>query len=117
MSHIVPVEFNWSANCIDGDEFAAIVAAFLKDDTQEWQRLCKAAEIIHIADVRGRHCPVPVREMRALLTAVSFGERIVLITDDPVAPLDIRHAAMQDGHYMRHSILVSPAEAFLIERA
>ncbi|NTJ61198.1 hypothetical protein G6M50_01535 [Agrobacterium rhizogenes] len=117
MSDIRPVEFDWSDECIDEADLQAIVDAYLRSDRERKDALCAAAGIAYIADTRGLRCPFPVREMRSVLISMSYGDKIVLLTDDPVAKIDIPHAVMEDSNYLRVRIGIETAEVFLIEKS
>ncbi|ADM10053.1 hypothetical protein PB2503_10004 [Parvularcula bermudensis HTCC2503] len=52
-------------------------------------------------DLRGLRCPLPVLRLEATLRAAAPGTRIELSTDDPLAKIDIPHAARQGGHECR----------------
>lgn len=117
MSTIRPVEFDWSDECIDKADLQLIIDSYLLSDRQKKDALCAAAGIGYIADTRGLRCPFPVREMRSVLVSMSDGDKIVLLTDDPVAKIDIPHAVMEDSNYLRVRISVGTAEVFLIEKS
>ena len=61
--------------------------------------------------------PFPVREMRSVLVSLRGGEQIILLTDDPVARIDIPHGVMQDSNYLRVRFSIENAEIFLIEKS
>ncbi|TIX90839.1 sulfurtransferase TusA family protein [Rhizobium sp. P44RR-XXIV] len=117
MSGIRPVEFDWSDTCIDDDDLQAVVDAHLRSDQKLQASLCAAAGIGYIADTRGLRCPFPVREMRSVMVSMSQGDRVILLTDDPVAKIDIPHAVMEDSNYLRVRIIVQTADVFLIEKS
>ena len=50
-----------------------------------------------IADLRGFRCPLPVLKTRVRLRAMAPGERIVVLTDDPLAGIDIPCFCRQNG--------------------
>ena len=49
-------------------------------------------------DALGLRCPLPVLKLEASLRRAAPGARLALRTDDPVAVLDVPHAARQGGH-------------------
>lgn len=116
-SAIRAVEFDWSESCIDETELQFVLNAYLSGDREKQEDLCAAAGIVYIADTRGLRCPFPVREMRSVLVSLRGGEQIILLTDDPVARIDIPHGVMQDSNYLRVRFSIENAEIFLIEKS
>jgi len=53
-----------------------------------------------LLDARGLKCPLPVLKARKRLQAMRAGEVLTVLADDPVAPLDLEHLALEDGHAM-----------------
>lgn len=49
-------------------------------------------------DALGFRCPVPVIKLEAALRQAGAGERIAIRTDDPIAAVDVPHAARTGGH-------------------
>ena len=49
-------------------------------------------------DARGLRCPLPVLRLEAVLRRMRGGERVVIRTDDPIAKVDVPHAAASGGH-------------------
>ena len=49
-------------------------------------------------DALGLRCPLPVLKLEAALRRAPPGHRIAVRTDDPVATLDVPHAAKSGGH-------------------
>lgn len=49
-------------------------------------------------DALGLRCPLPVLKLEARLRALAAGTRLAVRTDDPVATLDVPHAALSGGH-------------------
>ncbi|WP_415085993.1 sulfurtransferase TusA family protein [Labrys sp. (in: a-proteobacteria)] len=114
---IVPVEFGWSASCISELELHAILDAYFSSNTACQRTLSADANIGCIVDTRGLRCPFPVREMRSAFMSLSKGARIVLLTDDPVAAIDIPHAVMQDSNHLRLRTRTGNVDVFLVERS
>jgi tRNA 2-thiouridine synthesizing protein A len=50
-----------------------------------------------ILDLRGLKCPLPALFARRRLQRAKAGETIVVLTDDPLAPVDIPHMCTQEG--------------------
>lgn len=49
-------------------------------------------------DARGFSCPIPVIKMEAALRELEFGEKLLVISDDPIAVIDIPHFCSEGGH-------------------
>ncbi len=49
-------------------------------------------------DARGHRCPTPTLRLRRRLAAVAEGAVVVLLTDDPMARIDVPHFASAAGH-------------------
>ncbi len=52
-------------------------------------------------DARGLCCPLPVIRMEAALRRLPAGGRLKILSDDPVAAVDIPHFAREGGHACR----------------
>lgn len=69
-----------------------------------------------VLDARGLRCPLPVIRMEAVLQRLAPGATIKILSDDPVAAVDIPHFAKEGGH----SCEALPAEGgicvFLVTR-
>ena len=48
-------------------------------------------------DLRGLRCPLPVLRTRKALRGMAPGARIVVLTNDPLAAIDIPHALRESG--------------------
>jgi tRNA 2-thiouridine synthesizing protein A len=49
-------------------------------------------------DLRGLKCPLPALMARKALRAAEVGAKICVITDDPMAPVDVPHMCRQEGY-------------------
>ena len=49
-------------------------------------------------DLRGLKCPLPALMARRALHALAPGRAIVILTDDPMAPIDVPHMCRQEGY-------------------
>ena len=54
-------------------------------------------------DARGLLCPLPVLRLRKALERLAPGERLALLTSDPMAVVDVPHFCGQAGHVMVQS--------------
>lgn len=48
-------------------------------------------------DLRGLKCPLPALMARKRLKAAAAGDEIRVVTDDPMAPIDVPHMCRQEG--------------------
>jgi tRNA 2-thiouridine synthesizing protein A len=53
-----------------------------------------AAEIL---DLRGLKCPLPALFAKRALERAAPGAEIEIVTDDPLAPIDVPHMCRQEG--------------------
>ena len=51
-----------------------------------------------LLDATGLLCPMPVIRMEALLRRAQPGDQIRILTDDPIATIDIPHFCAEGGH-------------------
>ena len=49
-------------------------------------------------DLRGLKCPLPALMARRRLNAMAAGETLTVLTDDPMAPIDVPHMCRQEGY-------------------
>lgn len=49
-------------------------------------------------DLRGLKCPMPALLARRALERASPGETLEVVTDDPMAPIDMPHMCHQEGY-------------------
>lgn len=49
-------------------------------------------------DATGLLCPLPVLKARKRLKALGAGDRLIVLTDDPAALIDIPHFCTEAGH-------------------
>lgn len=54
-------------------------------------------QIDDILDLRGLKCPLPSLLARRALRRAPAGTNLTLLTDDPLAPIDIPHMCRQEG--------------------
>jgi tRNA 2-thiouridine synthesizing protein A len=50
-----------------------------------------------LIDARGHRCPVPTLRLRRALEEAAPGSRVRLLTDDPLARIDVPHFAASAG--------------------
>lgn len=51
-------------------------------------------------DALGLLCPLPVLRLRKRLLALGPGAVVAIVTDDPVAVIDIPHFCAEHGHHL-----------------
>ena len=52
----------------------------------------------HLLDATGLKCPLPVLKARRRISEIASGETLVVLADDPAAPLDFAHFCEVGGH-------------------
>ena len=67
-------------------------------------------------DATGLLCPLPVLKARKRLLALSSGQILRLITDDPAAVVDVPHFCAESGHALIATAENGRAQEFFIER-
>ena len=67
-------------------------------------------------DARGLICPLPVLRLRKRLTELGKGAELTILTDDPVAVIDIPHFCVQEGHELLASRVQDGARFFRVRR-
>jgi tRNA 2-thiouridine synthesizing protein A len=50
-----------------------------------------------LLDLSGLKCPLPALMARRALMAAEAGAEIEILTDDPMAPIDVPHMCRQEG--------------------
>ena len=55
-------------------------------------------------DLTGLKCPLPVLKARRQISQMSAGGILVVIADDPAAPLDFDHFCQTGGHVLLESV-------------
>jgi tRNA 2-thiouridine synthesizing protein A len=53
--------------------------------------------MVRTLDLRGLRCPLPVLKQEAAMRRMLPGERLLVIADDPLAKVDLPHAARSAG--------------------
>jgi tRNA 2-thiouridine synthesizing protein A len=70
-----------------------------------------------VIDARGHRCPTPTLRLQRALRDAPGGAEVRLLTDDPMARIDVPHFAQQNGHVL---VSISPegeAVAFVVRKA
>ncbi len=66
-------------------------------------------------DVRGTVCPQPLIEVGKAMKALQPGDRLEVLVDDPVAPIDLAAFCHRTGHPLRESVKVGGWFRIVIE--
>ena len=76
--------------------------------------MTKATEL----DLRGYQCPLPVLKTRNAMRKMESGERILVLTDDPLAVIDIPAFCNETGQVLiEQSEAADKSHRFLLERS
>lgn len=67
-------------------------------------------------DARGLICPLPVLRLRKRLQAVEVGASLSILTDDPVAAIDIPHFCQSEGYEVLVNEPVGDARRFVVRK-
>lgn len=67
-------------------------------------------------DLRGLRCPLPALRTQKALRRACEGARLVVLSDDPLAAIDIAHLCRTDGHMLVETGAEDGFRRFVIER-
>ncbi len=67
-------------------------------------------------DSTGLLCPLPVLKARKRLLALSPGQVLRVLADDPAAVIDIPHFCAEQGHELLAQDTDNPLQVYLIRR-
>jgi tRNA 2-thiouridine synthesizing protein A len=68
-------------------------------------------------DVRGLKCPLPVLKTAKRMMPLDSGSRVVVLTTDPMAAIDIPHFCQEKGHRLIGKNEQDGVLSFEIEKA
>ena len=68
-------------------------------------------------DLRGLRCPLPVLKTRKALSKLAPGAALSVLTDDPLAGVDIPNYVREAGEVLVGEERLAPGWRFLIRRA
>ena len=74
------------------------------------------AEAEHEFDLRGFRCPLPVLKLRVRLRPLAPGTVVTVLTDDPLAGVDVPHFCAEAGHRLVEARESDGGHAFTVER-
>lgn len=67
-------------------------------------------------DARGLICPLPVLRLRKRLQGVAVGAELTMLTDDPVAVIDVPFFCADAGHEVVEDRALEGARYFRVRR-
>ncbi|MEX0367764.1 MAG: sulfurtransferase TusA family protein [Ruegeria sp.] len=67
-------------------------------------------------DAVGLLCPLPVLKARKRLQALSSGDVLTVLADDPAAIVDVPHFCAEAGHELVSSDLDGPVQRYAIKK-
>lgn len=68
-------------------------------------------------DLTGLKCPLPALFARRRLERAPPGTRIAVVTDDPMAPIDVPHMCAQEGFEVISILRDGPCARMVLKRA
>lgn len=74
------------------------------------------APAAQVLDLSGLKCPLPALRTRKALRRLPAGERLAVTATDPLARLDIPHAATSEGAVVEEEQQAGPAVTFLLRK-
>ena len=66
-------------------------------------------------DLRGLRCPLPALRTERALRGMQPGDRLSVLSDDPLAAIDIPHLCREGGHQLIEAAAEDGYRRFLIE--
>ena len=69
-----------------------------------------------IIDARGLRCPLPALRLRKVLLRSPAGTIVRILTDDPVATVDIPHFCREEGYELVAELPIGTGRAFTVEK-
>ncbi|WP_299818295.1 sulfurtransferase TusA family protein [uncultured Roseibium sp.] len=67
-------------------------------------------------DLKGLKCPLPVLKTRKALRRLASGDRLTVLTTDPMAEIDIPHLCREDGHTLLAAEKTATGHSFLLAK-
>ena len=69
-----------------------------------------------LLDLKGLKCPLPVLKARKAMSKLPDGDRLVVLTTDPMAEIDIPHFCQENGHTLDASERTDFGHRFLLAK-
>lgn len=76
-----------------------------------------AMSVAMTIDARGLRCPLPALRLRKVLLGSPAGTIVRILTDDPVAAIDIPHFCREEGYDLVAERPIGTGLAFTVEKA
>ena len=73
-------------------------------------------EDAHRLDATGLLCPLPVLKARKRLQALTSGQTLTVLADDPAAIVDMPHYCAEAGHTLLSSDLEGDVQTYVIRK-
>ncbi|POF32659.1 sulfurtransferase TusA family protein [Roseibium marinum] len=67
-------------------------------------------------DLKGLKCPLPALKTRKALRRLASGDRLTVLTTDPMAEIDIPHLCREDGHTLLATEKTATGHSFLLAK-
>ncbi|WP_208988279.1 sulfurtransferase TusA family protein [Labrenzia sp. VG12] len=67
-------------------------------------------------DLKGLKCPLPVLKTRKALTRLNAGDRLTVLTTDPMAEIDIPHFCSENGHELLEAERLDGGHRFVLAK-
>ncbi len=67
-------------------------------------------------DLKGLKCPLPVLKTRKALTRLNDGDRLTVLTTDPMAEIDIPHFCRENGHALLEAERTDSGHRFVLAK-
>jgi len=67
-------------------------------------------------DLKGLKCPLPVLKTRKALSRLTDGDRLTVLTTDPMADIDIPHFCRENGHTLLENERVDGGHRFVLAK-
>lgn len=67
-------------------------------------------------DALGLLCPLPVLKARKRLRALSVGDELTVLADDPAAVVDVPHFCAEAGHTLVSSQIDGSTQTYVIRK-
>ena len=75
-----------------------------------------ALEVAAELDALGLKCPLPVLKARRRLKPLASGSILRIVSDDPVAVIDVPNLCREDGHELVATAALEGATAFYVRK-
>lgn len=69
-----------------------------------------------LLDLKGLKCPLPVLKARKAMSRIPSGDRLIVLTTDPMAEIDIPHFCQENGHTLVSSERTEFGHRFLLAK-